>query len=191
MDEIRIEVATLKNAEALLTIYAYYVEHTAITFEDKVPSLQEFQQRMVTTLERYPYFIAKKGEEIVGYAHAGTFKGRTAYNYCVETTIYIAHNCKRMGIGKKLYQALEETLKKQGILNLYACIAYPRVEDQYLSKNSVEYHERLGYRLVGEFYQCGFKFNTWYNMVWMEKMIGEHSSNPTIKWFSELKETIE
>lgn len=72
-----------------------------------------------------------------------------------------------------------------------ACISYPVQEDQYLTKNSVEYHQHLGYRLVGEFHQCGYKFNTWYNMVWMEKFIGEHQQNQLpVKSFNEVKDII-
>ena len=74
-----------------------------------------------------------------------------------------------------LHSALENELKSRGVLNMYACIAYPKVEDEYLDKNSEKFHKHLGYRLVGEFYDCGYKFNRWYNMIWMEKMIGEHN----------------
>ena len=81
---------------------------------------------------------------------------------------------KHEGIGKKLYDVLEQILKEQGILNLYACIAYPETEDEYLTKDSVCFHEHLGYRMIGEFRECGYKFDRWYHMVWMEKMIGEH-----------------
>lgn len=64
-----------------------------------------------------------------------------------------------------------------------ACIAYPPKEDEYLDKNSVEFHHHMGYRLVGEFYKCGYKFHRWYNMVWMEKLIGEHlSDQKTPNW---------
>ena len=61
-----------------------------------------------------------------------------------------------------------------GILNLYACIGYPDVEDEYLNKNSAEFHAHLGYSKVGEFHKCGYKFDCWYNMIWMEKIIGAH-----------------
>ena len=73
-----------------------------------------------------------------------------------------------------LYEALEENLKKQGILNVNACIACPQVEDEYLTKDSVRFHGKLGYKMVGTFHKCGYKFNRWYDMVWMEKFIGEH-----------------
>lgn len=174
---ITIRTATVADAAQILSIYAPYVEQTAITFEYEVPSLEEFTNRITHTLERYPYLVAVRGEQIAGYAYVSSFHARPAYDWAVETSIYVDMHCKRMGIGHKLYEALEEVLKKQGILNLEACIAYPETPDEYLTKDSVLFHEKKGYRMVGEFYQCGFKFNRWYNMVWMEKFIGEHKEN--------------
>lgn len=174
---ITIRTATVADAAQILSIYAPYIEQTAITFEYEVPSLEEFTNRITHTLERYPYLVAVRGEQIAGYAYVSPFHARPAYDWAVETSIYVDMHCKRMGIGHKLYEALEEVLKKQGILNLEACIAYPETPDEYLTKDSVLFHEKKGYRMVGEFYQCGFKFNRWYNMVWMEKFIGEHKEN--------------
>ena len=187
--EIRIEIATPADAAALLEIYAHYVKHTAITFEYDVPSLEEFAQRIKNTLEKYPYLIAKRGGEILGYAYAGAFHPRAAYGWAAELAIYVKNGCQKMGVGKRLYAALEEILKAQGILNLNACIAYPETEDEYLTKNSVEFHRHLGYRLVGQFSQCGYKFGRWYHMVWMEKIIGEHLENqPPVRPFPEIKD---
>ena len=98
---------------------------------------------------------------------------------------------KKQGIGRKLYQALEDTLIRQNILNLNACIGYPTVEDEYLTRNSMEFHQHLGYRLVGQFYQCGYKFGRWYDMVWMEKLVGEHGVEPVrVKPFPELQQEL-
>lgn len=189
--EIRIEIATPADAAALLDIYAHYVRNTAITFEYEVPSLEEFAARIRHTLEKYPYLVAKQGDEILGYAYAGAFHPRAAYDWAAELAIYVKNGCQKMGIGKRLYAALEEILKRQGILNLNACIAYPEAEDEYLTKNSVEYHRHLGYRLVGQFHQCGYKFGRWYHMVWMEKMIGEHLENqPPVLPFPEIKDSL-
>ena len=186
--EIKIEIAKPADAAALLDIYAYYVKHTAITFEYEVPSLEEFTERIKNTLKKYPYLVAKRGEEVLGYAYAGAFHPRAAYDWAAELAIYVKNGCKRMGIGKRLYGTLEEILKKQGILNLNACIAYPEVEDEYLTKNSLEYHQHLGYRLVGQFHQCGYKFGRWYHVVWMEKIIGEHlEAQPPVRTFPEIK----
>ena len=71
--------------------------------------------------------------------------------------------------------AIEEISAAQNIINLYACIGYPEVEDEHLTMNSVDFHKHLGYKTVGCFKKCGRKFDTWYDMVWMEKIIGEHS----------------
>ena len=110
----------------------------------------------------------------MGYAYARPFVGRKAYSHSAEVTIYIDHNVKKHGYGRRLYEALEEKLKAQGILNLYACIGYPETEDEYLTRNSAEFHAHLGFETVGRFRKCGYKFGRWYDMIWMEKMIGEH-----------------
>ena len=175
--EVMIRFATEEDAEELLRIYSYYVENTAITFEFDTPALDEFKYRIRTIKAMYPYLVSEVDGKIVGYAYANTFKDRAAYDWAVETTIYLDKDARGKGYGKELYEALEKVLKAQNITNLYACIGYPEVEDQYLTKNSVQYHEHLGYRFIGTFKKCGYKFNRWYDMVWMEKMIGEHSKN--------------
>lgn len=191
-EEIRIRIATETDAEELLRIYAPYVQKTAITFEYEVPTPEEFRRRIRTVLEKYPYLVAVSDGEIWGYAYAGPFHSRAAYAWGVETSIYVDSSKKRCGVGGKLHQTLETVLREQGILNLNACIAYPREEDEYLNKNSVEFHAHLGYRMVGEFDSCGYKFNRWYNMVWMEKHIGEHVENPTsVRAFPQIRELIE
>ncbi|MCD7808933.1 MAG: N-acetyltransferase family protein [Erysipelotrichaceae bacterium] len=185
---MKIRTVTINDAQELLDIYAYYVLNTAITFEYDVPTLQEFQYRITTILNKYPYIVAVINNKIVGYAYANTFKARAAYDWSVEMTIYIDIHYQKQGIGKKLYNTMEDLLKLQGITNLNACITYPNQDDEYVDKNSVQFHEHLGYKLVGQFHQCGYKFNRWYSMVWMEKMIGEHVTNqPLVKPFWEIE----
>lgn len=175
---IRIRKVTPEDAEALLEIYAWYVRETAITFEYRVPSLEEFRRRIEDTLEKYPYLAAEEDGRILAYAYAGPFKGRAAYDWSVETTIYADKDARRKGIGRRLLAALESSLARQGILNAYACIGVPRdTEDEYLTFDSVRFHEKMGYCLAGTFHSCGCKFGRWYSMVWMEKMLGDHTSH--------------
>lgn len=169
--------AELKDAERLLEIYDYYVKSTAITFEYTTPTIEEFRGRMEKTMQKYPYLVAVKDGVIAGYAYAGAFVGRAAYDWSCETSIYIDKNARKCGIGKTLYAALEKELKKMGVLNMYACIGYPDNEDEYLTKNSAEFHSHIGFTQVGEFHKCGYKFGRWYNMIWMEKIIGEHKKD--------------
>ncbi|MGN1277542.1 MAG: GNAT family N-acetyltransferase [Floccifex sp.] len=169
-----IRVVKISDIPQLLRIYSYYVLHTAITFEYEVPTETEFEKRIQTILSRYPYIVYEENNQILGYAYASSFKGRKAYDWSVETTIYVDVNCKHKGIGKQLYTALEFYLKKQNILNVNACISYIEQGDKYLDLNSVHFHEHMGYSMVGQFHQCGYKFNRWYSMVWMEKFLGSH-----------------
>ena len=175
---ITIRMATKADAKEILEIYAPYVMETAITFEYDVPSVEEFAERIESTLTKYPYIVAIENDKIVGYAYASAFKGRAAYDWAVETTVYLRQSCRGRGLGRMIYSALEEILKKQNILNLNACIAYASGEDEYLNNSSTIFHEHLGYRKVGHFTKCGYKFGTWYDMIWMEKMIGEHPNVP-------------
>ena len=186
IDDISIRSANPEDAKELLKIYAYYVTDTAISFETEVPSEEEFKLRIEEVLKSYPYIVACKDDEILGYAYLHSFVGRKAYELSAETTIYLNPDRKKMGIGKKLYSVLEDVAKAQNITNLYSCIGYVDKEDEYLNNNSVQFHEHIGFRMVGKFENCGHKFGRWYHMVWMEKIIGEHGE---IREFLKFEET--
>lgn len=176
--KIRIRTAGPDDAEQLLTIYAPYVEKTAITFEYEVPDVEEFRDRIRRIIKRYPYLVAEISGKAVGYVYLDSFIGRKAYDWSATVSIYVSEQMRKAGIGRALYQAVEEIAREQHITNLNACIGYPEMEDEYLTKNSAHFHAHMGYRIVGEFHQCGYKFGRWYNMIWMEKMIGEHEEHP-------------
>lgn len=186
IDDISIRFAKPEDAKELLKIYAYYVTDTAISFETEVPSEEEFKLRIEEVLKSYPFIVACKDDEILGYAYLHSFVGRKAYELSAETTIYLNPDKKKMGIGKKLYSVLEDIAKAQNITNLYSCIGYVDKEDEYLNNNSVQFHEHIGFRMVGKFENCGHKFGRWYHMVWMEKIIGEHGE---IREFLKFDET--
>ena len=171
---MEIRKAELSDAERLLEIYDYYVRNTAITFEYDTPSPDAFRSRIEQTIKRYPYLVILRDGLIEGYAYAGPFVGRAAYDWSCEVTIYLDHKSLKFGMGRMLYEALEAELRKMGILNLYACIAYPETADEYLSANSADFHAHLGFVKTGEFHKCGYKFGRWYHMIWMEKIIGKH-----------------
>ena len=92
---ITLRTAALPDAERLLEIYRPYVEETAITFEYDVPTIDEFRGRMTRVLEKYPYLVAERDGTIVGYAYAGPFVGRAAYDRSGETTIYLGRAVRR------------------------------------------------------------------------------------------------
>lgn len=187
-DRVTVRPAEPEDAEKLLKIYAPYVKKTAISFEYEVPSVEEFAGRIKKTLQRYPYLVATVDGETAGYAYAGAFHARAAYQWCAETSIYVKEGLRGHGIGRKLYETLEGELRDMGILNLNACIAHPVQEDEYLTQASERFHERMGFSKVAEFHRCGYKFQRWYDMVWMEKLLGEHEEMPMpVRCFSAKK----
>ena len=104
---ITIRDAVPEDAGRLLEIYDYYVKNTAITFDYETPSLADFLSRMAATQRRYPYLVILSDGRVEGYAYAGPFKARAAYDRSVETTIYLAPDAQKRGLGRALYEALD------------------------------------------------------------------------------------
>lgn len=183
-----IRSARLEDAAALLQIYRHYVLHTAVTFEYEVPSVEEFRQRISRVQTKYPYLVAEENGELIGYAYAVQFHSRPAYGWGAELSVYVHKDQRGKSIGKRLYEATEEALKCMGVVNLYACIASPEQEDEFLTFASERFHEHMGFVKNAFFQKCGYKFGRWYGMIWMEKLIGDHVPNqPPVKPYSEIE----
>lgn len=164
----------ISDAKILLQIYSYYVENTAILFEIKTPTIIEFENRINSITKDYPYIVYEKVDNVVAYAYAHRFHEREAYNKSAELSIYVNKDYKNQGIGRELYKELENRLKKMQITNLYALVAYPAYETKYLTTNSYDFHNHLGFTEVGHLHKCGCKFGEYFDMVYMEKIIIEH-----------------
>ena len=173
MEDAIIRSATVADAGAIQEIYAYYVECTAISFEYDAPSIEEMERRIKETLKEYPYLVAEADGHVVGYAYAGKFHTRAAYLYSAELSVYVDKDYRGHEIGKKLYREIEELLKKKHIVRIYAGIAVTDAEDPFLTDASIRFHIAMGYRQVARFHQCGYKFKRWYDLVYMEKELGE------------------
>ena len=177
-DWINIRLATPGDAKALLHIYAPYILNTGVTFEYEVPGEEEFRERIRKTLEQYPYLVAYKENQIIGYAYAKPLGERVAFSHSAETAIYLSQNARGHGVGKLLYGELEKILKLQNITNLYAAVSYRELEDETISHASPHFHLAMGYRKAAHFSKCGYKFGRWYDIVWYEKYIDSHIDHP-------------
>ena len=121
----------------------------------------------------------RTSEHIIGYAYVGRLHARAAYDWSVETSIYVDRRARKHGLGRQLYERLEAILRAMNIISVNACIAYPGTNnDPYLNTNSPDFHAHLGYQLVGHFHACAYKFDRWYDMIWMEKWIAPHPVKP-------------
>lgn len=119
------------------------------------------------------------------YAYTGQLGSRAAYAWAAETSIYLRQDCRRGGLGTRLYHALEDASRAQNVQVLYACIAAPVSDgDPHLTRASIDFHTRRGYEIVGTFHRCGYKFDTWYDVVWMEKRLSDAAIPPAVVPFS-------
>ena len=176
---LTIRDARVTDAERLLEIYAHYVLNTAVSFEYTVPSLSEFRERIRKTKEKYPYLVCENAHEVIGYAYAGPYSPREAYAWTAAASIYVDPAHRRRGAGSLLYEALEERLRRQGIVNLLAGAAYCEQEDPYLTHDSFLFHQKMGFALAARMPGIGKKFGRWYDLLWMQKKIGDPARTDT------------
>ncbi len=170
-DRLTVRAVRSSDAGRLAEIYSYYVLNTAVSFEYAAPTADEFMKRIKHITEKYPYLVCEKDGQIVGYAYASAYSTREAYSWTVSTSIYLDKDLRREGIGSLLYASLEEELKKQGIINLLAGVAYSEKEDEFLSHDSYLFHMREGYEKAAHLKAVGKKFDRWYDLLWMQKKI--------------------
>jgi len=161
-----IRTATAQDIPAILAIYGPYVEETAISFEYEVPAESVFLERFRRITRQFPWLVWEEKGRILGYAYADKPFERAAYQWCAEPSVYLAPEARRRGIGKALYNALEAALAAQGYYVLYAIITSD-------NKDSLAFHEAVGYRHLADFPACGFKHQKWHGITWMEKRLRE------------------
>lgn len=192
-NQVTLRFAVPDDAAAICSIYEPYVLNTAVTSEYFVPTEEEFRARITRTRERYPYIVAVKDGQIIGYIYASPLSPRHAYSWAAETSIYIRQNVRRTGAGSRLYKALSAICRKQNVLNLYARITFADPEDEFLVNASARFHEAIGFRKAAEFHRVFHKFGRWYNAIWMEKLLGDHDEGamPEVIPFPELHLTNE
>jgi len=157
--------AKAQDANEIANIYNYYVTNTAITFEETPVSVDEMSERIKeTTSLGLPWLVAQDKGEIQGYAYASKWKGRYAYRYSVEITVYLSHLATSQGWGSQLYQQLFKRLKQASVHAAIGGIALP-------NKASVALHEKFGMKKVAHFEEVGFKFNQWVDVgYWQIKL---------------------
>jgi L-amino acid N-acyltransferase YncA len=156
----RIRSVTSADAESVRMIYAPYVSDSATSFEALVPDVAEMARRIEAQADRYPWLVFESGERILGYAYASPHRARTAYQWSVEVSVYVHADAHRRGVGRALYVALFELLRRQGYVNAYAGITLPNA-------SSVGLHESLGFVPVGVYREIGFKFDRWHDVEWL------------------------
>jgi phosphinothricin acetyltransferase len=162
---MHIRTAEHADAAAVAAIYNHYVATTCITFETDPVSPDDMAGRIHETGEaKLPWLVAVDGDAIAGYAYASKWKGRCAYRYSVESTVYLDPACTGRGHGKALYVALVDALRERGLHAVIGGIALP-------NEASIALHERLGFEKVAHFKQVGFKQERWIDVGYWQLLL--------------------
>ncbi|SDM06091.1 phosphinothricin acetyltransferase [Halogranum gelatinilyticum] len=172
MSEAEIRLATRDDAEAIAEIYRPYVEETAITFELEPPTAEEIRERIEKKLVDYPWLVCEHEGRVVGYAYAGAVRTREAYQWSVESSVYVAESAHRNGVARGLYESLFALLDLQGYLNVYAVVTLP-------NPGSVALHEAFGFEHDARFEKMGYKSGAWHDVGWWSLSLGEHPEAPS------------
>jgi L-amino acid N-acyltransferase YncA len=149
---VAIRPATAADTEEIASIYAYYVQYTTISFETDIVSKAEMAERIQHTQKTHSWLVAQSDARILGYAYYTAFRNRAAYNHTAESTIYMAPDATRQGVGRLLYHTLIRQAQQQGLRELIGVIALP-------NPSSTAFHEELGFRCAGILRGIGHKQN--------------------------------
>lgn len=160
--DIVIRPALDTDVDALLKIYAPYVEGSSISFEYELPSVEEFSQRLAKYRSRWQWLVAEIDGDVVGYAYGSPHRERAAYQWSVDVSAYVKANSHGLGIGRELYRHLLQDLASKGYRQAFAGIAQPNVK-------SVALHRSLGFELLGVYKSVGFKHGQWHDVAWYQR----------------------
>ena len=166
-----IRPADENDAAEMLAIYAPYVEQTTVSSEYDAPSLEEFRRRIAAFTARLPWLVCRIDGVVAGYGYASPHRVRAAYQWSVETSIYVSPEFHRHGVARALYSALFELLRMQGYYNIYVGITSP-------NERSIKFHKAMGFIISGAYQNSMYKFGQWRDVLWMGKQLREHDGEP-------------
>ena len=170
MDPV-VRLATPADAAACAAIYAPYVEETSISFEAVPPTADEMAARITRTIGRTPWVVVEVGGTVRAYAYGGRHRERAAYDWTVETTVYVDRDFGRQGLGRMAMAAVIAILRLQGAHLAVAGVTLP-------NPGSVRLHESLGFQPIGEFEAIGWKQGGWHGVAWYALELGPRDRAP-------------
>ncbi len=162
-----------EDITAITALYAHHVFHGTGTFETEAPSSAEMDLRRADVLAKgLPYLVAEQDGEVVGFAYGNWFKPRPAYRYSVETSIYLAPDLQRQGLGRALLAELLARCERAGIRKLMAIVG------DSANAGSIGVHRSVGFTEMGTIAACGWKFGAWRDIVIMQMTLGLGDTQP-------------
>lgn len=174
-----LRIAREDDAASIREIYAPHVSEGVATFETVPPDVDVVRSRIRGHLPHYPWLVWDEGP-VSAYAYAGRFRERAAYDWTVETSVYVRPDAQGRGIGRRLYGTLLDVLRAQGFTQAMAVITLPGAA-------SVAFHEALGFMPAGTWRRCGWKLGRWWDVgVWQKELRPPEESPNSVRAFATL-----
>lgn len=159
-----IRTAATDDAPQICDIYNHYVLNTPITFEEQPVTCDDMAERIQENSPTLPWLVWEQEHQLVGYCYASKWKGRCAYRYSVESTVYLRPDSVGKGVGSKLYDGLLTELRQRKFHTVIGGIALPNAA-------SVALHEKLGFEKVAQFREVGNKFGHWIDVGYWQLVL--------------------
>lgn len=170
-----IRPSTTADCAIIATIYGHAVVHGTASWELEPPDLAEMIKRREALLAAgYPYLVAERDDEILGYAYAGAYRPRPAYRSTVEDSVYIAPAAQRQGIGRSLLTALIGECERRGFRQMMGIIG----DGHGGAAGSLRLHQTLGFELLGIARAVGYKHGRWLDQMILQKSLGTGDLSP-------------
>jgi L-amino acid N-acyltransferase YncA len=160
---------SVDDAEQIAAIYEPVVRETAISFELHPPGPDEMAERIEAVTSGHPWLVSEEAGVVLAYAYATAFRGRAAYRWSVETTVYVHREHQGHGVGRGVYRGLVDLCTLWGFANAFAGIALPNPGSEAL-------HASLGFTRIGIFPNAGHKLGEWHDVAWWHRPLA--SGNP-------------
>jgi L-amino acid N-acyltransferase YncA len=159
--------ASTDDAALIVSIYNHYILNTVISMEYETVTAADMAQRIRDVQAGgLPWLVLLDGERIAGYAYASRWRARSGYRHSVESSVYLAPDYQRRGLGGMLYRRLLERLREHGCHAVIGGIALP-------NPGSVALHEKLGFEQVAHFREVGRKFDSWVDVGYWQLTLGQ------------------
>lgn len=169
-----IRPSSAADLPAAQAIYAHHVRTGTASFELDPPELAEMARRRSALLDRgLPWLVAENAEgAVVGYAYAGPYRTRPAYDWTLEDSIYIAPQWVGRGVGKGLLARLLDDCTALGYRQMIAVIG------DSANAGSIGLHRACGFTDAGLLKAVGWKFGRWIDSVLMQRPLGAGDRQP-------------
>ena len=162
---IKIRPYKIEDTQAVLDIINDNILNSTALYDYEARSLNTQIAIFDDKLKKgFPIIVATQDKEVLGFGYYSEFRFREAYKYTVEHSVYAKKEAIGKGVGKLLMTELIALAKAQKLHTMVGVIDSE-------NKSSIEFHEKFGFKIVGNIKDSGFKFDRWLHSVFMQLML--------------------